>query len=371
MDNICDSQRMHHEEDVIEELGKLPKTLKESYDVVHQRIKDSGPTSHAISEKALKWLLCAQRPLSKDEFIAAISVDSEGHCTPLSTTQLLGMCCNMVVLDAELDVFRFAHLSVQEYLEDRGDYTIIETHKLAAERCIDVYITQLGSRQISKLTVKQNNIFNLYSTVYWPIHYQHVESRHLVRGLKEKVMRFLFRNGDVATAFGTWTSAVARSSTSLPWGDPAKEWLRAAYSSPPTPLFLACFLGLLSVIDDLSSLKSINWNQRNLNGDTGLHLAAANGHVEVVQQLLGKGAELEAKTNFGWTALHRAASAGHEKVVKLLLEKGADIEAKTNYGWTALHCAASAGHEKVVKLLSDHPHPPHPPPGNSSSFYTC
>ena len=134
---------MKIEEDISQELGRLPKTLEALYQLSYERISHSGPKSRPIAEKALKWLLCAQRPLQTPEFIAAVSVDSEGDCIRLSNSDLLNMCCNMVVLDAELNVFRFAHLSVREYLEGRQDYTAIEMHTLAIERYVATYTAEL------------------------------------------------------------------------------------------------------------------------------------------------------------------------------------------------------------------------------------
>lgn len=105
---------MKHEKDVNAELGRLPKTLRESYDTIYQQIENAGLTSRQVAENAMKWLLCAQRPLHPPDFIAALSIDSEGQYTPLDTSQLLHMCCNMVVLDEKLQIFRFAYLSVRE-----------------------------------------------------------------------------------------------------------------------------------------------------------------------------------------------------------------------------------------------------------------
>jgi ankyrin repeat protein len=39
---------------------------------------------------------------------------------------------------------------------------------------------------------------------------------------------------------------------------------------------------------------------------------------------------------------------GHEAVVQLLLEKGAELEAKSNSGWTPLLYASENGHLDVV-----------------------
>jgi ankyrin repeat protein len=47
----------------------------------------------------------------------------------------------------------------------------------------------------------------------------------------------------------------------------------------------------------------------------------------------------------GWTALMGAAANGHTKIVQLILEKGADVNAKDKDGWTALMGgAAENGH---------------------------
>ena len=135
---------------------------------------------------------------------------------------------------------------------------------------------------------------------------------------KEKVRRFLFRDGDTCPAFTRWTSAATESSYSLEWDDPLRSVLIATSSSPPTPLFLACSLGLLSVMDDVSAFKNFHWNQRNRIGDTGLHLAASKGHVEVVHQLLDKGAELETKDKYGRTPLSYAVEGRHQAVVDVL-----------------------------------------------------
>lgn len=42
--------------------------------------------------------------------------------TELSNDDLFDLYANFVVLDSEIDVFRFAHLSVWEFLETKGGY---------------------------------------------------------------------------------------------------------------------------------------------------------------------------------------------------------------------------------------------------------
>jgi len=83
-------------------------------------------------------------------------------------------------------------------------------------------------------------------------------------------------------------------------------------------------------------------------------MASQNGYAELVRLLLGKGADINVKSNEGITALWAAAHEGNIEVVKLLLEKGADVNAKrTSDGQTALYAAWQKGCTDVVMLLTN------------------
>jgi ankyrin repeat protein len=87
---------------------------------------------------------------------------------------------------------------------------------------------------------------------------------------------------------------------------------------------------------------------------TPLMRACRRGYLEVVNLLLDKGADLEAKDQYGATALIIASSEFRVDVVKMLLDKGADVNTKDRNGWTALMWATSMGHMQIVKLLQSH-----------------
>jgi uncharacterized protein len=83
-----------------------------------------------------------------------------------------------------------------------------------------------------------------------------------------------------------------------------------------------------------------------------LYAAARNGHAEVVEVLLSRGAHVDAKGVFGGTALHWAALHGHAETVQLLVSRGANLDLKdarfhaTPDGW-----AQEGGHTHIADTL--------------------
>jgi len=95
-----------------------------------------------------------------------------------------------------------------------------------------------------------------------------------------------------------------------------------------------------------------DWNEGA--GGTGLILASAAGHGEVVQILSRAGADVNAVDERGWPAILRAAYFGHGGIVRALLESGASPDAReTHEGGTALQFAARQNHPDTVRVLLD------------------
>ena len=65
------------------------------------------------------------------------------------------------------------------------------------------------------------------------------------------------------------------------------------------------------------------------NGLNALHLASKESHVEVMQELLKRGAGVNVTTKKGNTALHIASLAGQKAAVEVLLDSGALVNSKT------------------------------------------
>ena len=111
--------------------------------------------------------------------------------------------------------------------------------------------------------------------------------------------------------------------------------------------------------------EQINYQASTTNGsgklaDSLLHLAAKAGELELVSQLLQRGANLAAvngdnKTPLnitdlnGNTLLHHAAKAGNVLMVKLLVDRGADMQAANKDGKTPVALAKDAGNKMMAQ----------------------
>jgi len=106
----------------------------------------------------------------------------------------------------------------------------------------------------------------------------------------------------------------------------------------------------LTQVQDLLE-KGADVDAKDDNGVTALMMGSVMGHVEVVKRLLERGADINGKSGTGSAALMLASVMGHLTAVRLLLEKGADVNAKDNVGVTALMGTSFEGHLDIAKLL--------------------
>jgi ankyrin repeat protein len=115
-------------------------------------------------------------------------------------------------------------------------------------------------------------------------------------------------------------------------------------------LFDACKNGQLEVVKDLLA-KGADVDAKGALGATCLIRAINLGHLEVAKELLAQGADVDARNNNGETALLHASQEGQVELVNSLLASGADVNATGNIGGTALMQASYYGHLGVVKAL--------------------
>ena len=128
---------LKRDEDIRARLGKLPPKLEELYLEVYNNLKSAqDEIGRSIIDNTLKWLLCAKEELHASEFLVAVAANLDTSEGNISVDSLLDLCNNFVLHDEVQDVFRFAHLSVREFLEKRPEFAEASCNSLAAECCL-------------------------------------------------------------------------------------------------------------------------------------------------------------------------------------------------------------------------------------------
>jgi cytohesin len=117
-----------------------------------------------------------------------------------------------------------------------------------------------------------------------------------------------------------------------------------------TPLHRAAIEGHKDVIELLLA-KGADVEARCVSGATALHYAAERDRTEITTLLIGNGTDVNIKNSKGDTPLHYAAKAGHKDIVELVISKGADINARDDEGHTPLDIATSRNRKDIVELL--------------------
>jgi len=153
-----------------------------------------------------------------------------------------------------------------------------------------------------------------------------------------------------------------------------KSYINAIDQRGHTPLCLAACYGKIEVVNLLLAnraeikLESHFYSNENEH-DTPLHLAALNGHLDILVSLDEHAKKrgysfINIKNKGGYTAIHMAAFNGHQQIVSYLIQKGAHFNKKNLYrdtdyyaGFpldTPLMLAAGKGHVEVVRTLLTH-----------------
>jgi ankyrin repeat protein len=109
-------------------------------------------------------------------------------------------------------------------------------------------------------------------------------------------------------------------------------------------IHLAAERGYSRIVEFLVEKFKASIYQRTRDGSTLMHIAAINGHPETAMILYERGVPLLMPNRFGARGIHTAAKEGHVGVVNSLIKKGETADAKTGDGRTALHIAVEVSH---------------------------
>ena len=211
------------DEDVRSKLGRLPPKLEQLYaEVYDQLMLYSGDAGRHIIDNTLKWLLGARRTLNAPEFLWAVTINLSVPFEDVTREIVLDLCHNLVLYDEDLDIFRFSHLSVREFFENRPEFfgTVCET--FAADSCLlhmiasssfagaestlgDKSITYLRQR-IASSTGSTSAKFAAYANDFWMVHCQRVPGTDRIddTSIGRKLQYFVMEESVQYSAFNAW-----------------------------------------------------------------------------------------------------------------------------------------------------------------------
>ena len=319
--------------DVKKLLKNLPRKLKDSYEVIYKQMEYGGLASTPLAVKALKWLFSQQQNLSATEFIKALTIGSNEDEIS-SVDEVLRICCNFIKYDTELDVFRFFHLSVREYLEERPDYAEPLAHAVIGESCLHVCLASQRPYRISKPVEGDSKTLRDYANVYWPYHCE-LSRNNREKGTLKILLRSFLLGGSRATAeFVDWNDDFYESLLEMDLSEEGGsgdtlfgKLIDCFYWGPhPNPIFVCCAFGFTEIITELLDTGKLDLNVRNQSYSLEpLYVALRHNQDGVVKILATREDNVENGTYMGSRKLLATVYAGKDEAVLRLLKQHKSI----------------------------------------------
>jgi ankyrin repeat protein len=290
-------------------LGKLPPDLERSYQVLYDtQMQNLGADQSKVVQRILSWLLVAKRPLTTAEMCELVCAPEEPD---MGKETVLHLCFDLVTSDTQFDVFRFAHLSVREFLEKRNEYKQVYTHGMATNACLQL------------MTKRKRFSRSKYEAVYWAFHAEDAVKNGGGDIVKEGLNFFLLQESILAT----WSRRLKQSIMNV------NLWTQTLAEER-----------LLTCLRD----TSINKN------DTSLLVAACFGLLQQLEQLLSVISRSSDHGVSDWSrqyALSLSCRFSQAHVATVLLKHGVDINSRDGYGRSPLWWAAHEVDAEIIKLL--------------------
>ncbi|KAI3326446.1 ankyrin repeat-containing domain protein [Xylariaceae sp. AK1471] len=339
-------------QEVRQALANLPRTLDETY----ARIVANIPSEHKrFAIRILQFLTFSERPLSLDEAVDAIAVDtSTQRFDPENSipvpTEISRYCSSLVVIVERAGGYKktttrksiqLAHFSVKEYLvSSRLEHSIARDFEMTSARAslANVCLAYLLGLEYNRPVEEVCQLYPLtvYATEYWTSHAAAANSS-----------TFLIRN--LMADFFDSKKAFEACYQLHPLDF---QWMKGEELEAPPALYYAAFAGLSQVVQMLLN-KGNNANSQGGYYGHALQAASCEGHEKIVQILLDHGADINAQGGEFNSALQAASYIGHERIIQMLLDQGANINAQGGSSSNALQAASYTGHEKIIQILLD------------------
>ncbi|KAH6847000.1 hypothetical protein B0I37DRAFT_135597 [Chaetomium sp. MPI-CAGE-AT-0009] len=399
-------------EEIRDVLNKVPDNVVGMYQAALEKVAVKDTKRMKL---ILLWMLRQQRPLSQAELAAAVGLHSPSAVTEICTRVLIQTSQQSIVVaggSQVLDVFRFSHFSVQEYLEAvfAGSQEKLGTklekvarfifplqedaHIQLTRRCLAI-LSPCISSQKNKTAAAERGPGSDSDTGHGDVTAANSDAEDT---------DFDDSRTDARTTSSTtgskWIEGPARRYASKYWfrhynmvdrkkasscevkdldsevclqflldDEKLRFWLKIHNpdgekdDNVPSPVYYAIKLKLDGILEQLIAQLGRSQNDtvdrkaildRRGSEGTALQLAAHLGNSDALNALIEHGADVNSEKGPHGTALYASAARGDENAVRKLLDASANCTG-TEDGplGSPLHVAAFRGHDAVIQLLLD------------------
>ncbi|KAJ5109321.1 hypothetical protein N7456_005996 [Penicillium angulare] len=266
---------IHFETDIRAELSKTPRELSALYSDLYRRaLENAKDTAQIVLQNTLKWMMCSRRPLPIKDSLQIITSFLDIDLDDFDEDTVLDILSNFVVLHETQEgekYFRFAHLSVREFLEHMQEYCDESTNAFAAEASLLTLIGCSGSPSarsfVHELGVNNTLVTTFSDTAFnmRAIHYYCVElwGAHCCSAgeknrnandtrLKRVLHYFLFDYSDENCPLDRWWHFYRRIiptfSVSYGWKTNLEKFFHENQQSIERAFYLSSFFGFQEII---------------------------------------------------------------------------------------------------------------------------
>ncbi|KAJ5409244.1 Galactose oxidase/kelch beta-propeller [Penicillium crustosum] len=259
------------ERDIRLAMSTIPRPLSELYeDLYIKALESTEETDRALFRNTLKWMLCTTRVFGWEDFSLAITAFVDIEVYEIDEDFILDLLSNFVVSQTTQDgnrTFRFAHLSVREFLETKPEYSMESSNTFAAEVCLLKLLGASGSpsavRFLSRLGLNDKDTVTLseidsyrkgihdYSLRNWNVHCvrageanrsdEELRIFHLLR-------YFLFDDSDSDCPLKCWVHSRQRRKMEGVRGLHLRQLLQNYHRSRDRGVLLSCVFGFGEVL---------------------------------------------------------------------------------------------------------------------------
>jgi len=328
-------------------LGSLPKSLHDIYNDVYEKnmsIHRETDPEYEVQAKTIFHLLLSSRQTWRLSDMANLIDPSEDWADP-ETEKITGLTFDLVTHDKELNIIRFAHLSVREYLErNHPDFCdSLRAHECIAISCIE-YLE------------KTENF--IYSPVEYPGDWWIYHSLQALRSDRLRRCFFGFLVENIA-AIRSWTFKwMQEKNRRFHLWLPGEDFcyvdgrIDRLACEPPSTILKASLLGLVDVVNALLRADASCVTRRSFSGDSPLSLACEMGHAEVASILIQNTVRDDTGV-FEDAALCVAIKNGHGQIIRQFLSSGYNLQkrAESHGGEHLVWLAVNSGRKDVVAQL--------------------